>query len=169
LVHELISVALAGLDTAEDGLDIGTLRRNRYPILVAHAAQHDRGHCQTPQSPCALTGSPSLRHQLCGLANIAPGSKTSANRRLVRPGPRHTIGFEPDTFVDVTPQWPRAIEWLGRLMALVRDEQYVPRELDGAQRAKEALARYRGFTCGAGYAEALSSANAYPQELFPPS
>jgi LmbE family N-acetylglucosaminyl deacetylase len=84
-------------------------------------------------------------------------------------GPRHTIGFEPDTFVDVTPQWPRAIEWLGRLMALVRDEQYVPGELDGAQRAKEALARYRGFTCGAGYAEALSSANAYPQELFPPS
>ncbi len=81
-------------------------------------------------------------------------------------GPRHTIGFEPNTFVDITPQWPRAIEWLGRLMALTRDEDYDPAKLDSAQRAKEALARYRGFTCGVEYAEALTSANAYPQGLF---
>jgi len=82
-------------------------------------------------------------------------------------GPRHTIGFEPDTFVDVTPQWPRAIAWLGRLMALTRGEEFDPDARDGAQRLKESLARYRGSTCGVEYAEALFSANAYPQEIVP--
>jgi LmbE family N-acetylglucosaminyl deacetylase len=81
-------------------------------------------------------------------------------------GPRHTIGFVPNTFVDVTREWPRAIEWLGRLMALVRNEPHDPSRMDGAQRAREALARYRGSTCGAQYAEAFASADAYPQTIF---
>jgi LmbE family N-acetylglucosaminyl deacetylase len=81
-------------------------------------------------------------------------------------GPRHTIGFVPDTFVDVTREWPQAIDWLGRLMALTRDQPYAAGTLDGAQRLKESLARYRGATCGVAYAEALAAANAYPQSLF---
>jgi LmbE family N-acetylglucosaminyl deacetylase len=80
-------------------------------------------------------------------------------------GPRHTIGFEPDTFVDVTRHWPRAIAWLGRLMALTRNEEFDPKTLDGAQRLKESLARYRGATCGVDYAEALVSSGAHPQEV----
>jgi LmbE family N-acetylglucosaminyl deacetylase len=81
-------------------------------------------------------------------------------------GPRHTIDFVPDTFVDVTREWPRAIEWLGRLMAVTRNAAYEPGSLDGSQRLKENIARYRGATCGVQYAEALSALNAYPQAIF---
>ena len=81
-------------------------------------------------------------------------------------GPRHTVGFEPNVYVDIGDEWQQAIAWLGRLMALVRGEEYEPGTLEGAQRTKEAIARYRGQACGVQYAEALRSAQAYPQELL---
>ncbi len=81
-------------------------------------------------------------------------------------GPRHTIGFEPNTFVDVTDEWQPAIDWLGRFMALVRNEKYDPAKRDGAQKAKESLARYRGQTCGVKYAEAVRSENEFPRDIF---
>ena len=106
-----------------------------------------------------------LRH---GDRLLSGGRRVAVPRQLYLydNGPRHTIDFEPNVFVDVSDEWPRAIEWLGRLMALVRNEAYDPLQKVGAQRTKEALARYRGITCGVEYAEALRSAVAYPQEIF---
>ncbi len=81
-------------------------------------------------------------------------------------GPRHTIGFEPDTFVDVTSEWDRSLEWLGRFMALVRNQPYQPGSLDGAQKAKQTLAAWRGQACGVAYAEAVRSLHPYPREVL---
>jgi LmbE family N-acetylglucosaminyl deacetylase len=111
--------------------------------------------------------------QLCSIAlrnaaSLVDAPKYRPPRRiyLYDNGPRHTIGFEPDVFVDTTDVWPRAIEWLGRFMALVRNEAYDPSKLDGAQQTKEAIALYRGKTCGVKYCEALRSMNAEPREIL---
>jgi hypothetical protein len=51
-------------------------------------------------------------------------------------------------------------------MALVRNEPYDPETRDGAQQTKEAIALYRGRTCGVRYAEALQGVNSYPTEIL---
>jgi N-acetylglucosamine malate deacetylase 1 len=99
---------------------------------------------------------------------IDPGRRFTRAQRVYQfdNGPRHTVGFEANTYVDVSDEWPQAQAWLGRLMALVRNQPYDPATLDAAQRAKEALALYRGQACGVKYAEAVRSVNAYPAEIF---
>ncbi len=81
-------------------------------------------------------------------------------------GPGHTIDFVPNTFVDVSDEWPQASEWLGRLMALMRGVEYKGLTQDAAQRSKEILAAYRGKMCGVTYAEALCSVNDYAREIL---
>jgi LmbE family N-acetylglucosaminyl deacetylase len=82
-------------------------------------------------------------------------------------GPGHTIGFEPNTFVDVSDVWPTAIEWLGQLMAFVRKQEYDETAPDPAVTAKTTLARYRGASCGAKYAEAVWAMHTRPTKIFP--
>lgn len=81
-------------------------------------------------------------------------------------GPRHTIDFVPNTFVDISKEWPRASEWLGRLMAVRDNQSYDPENVAASVRAKETLARYRGATCGVQFAEAFHSLYEYPQTIF---
>jgi LmbE family N-acetylglucosaminyl deacetylase len=106
-----------------------------------------------------------LRH---GDRLLPPGTRFKHPQRIFQydNGPRHTIGFEPDTFVDVTDEWRQSSEWLGRQMAIVRNQKLDPSQLDAAQRAKETLAAYRGATCGVRYAEAFKATNAYVQDIF---
>lgn len=80
-------------------------------------------------------------------------------------GPGHTIDFTPDTYVDVGDEWPAASEWLGRLMAFVKNAPFDPTK-DAAMETKTVLARYRGLACGARYAEALRSVKPRAVELF---
>ena len=81
-------------------------------------------------------------------------------------GPGHTIGFEPNTYVDVSDVWASAMEWLGQLMAFVRQKPYDETNPDAAVMAKATLARYRGAACGAHYAEALWTMQTRPTQIF---
>jgi len=81
-------------------------------------------------------------------------------------GPGHTIGFEPNTFVDITPEWTSVMAWLGQLMAFVRNKPYDELNPDASQITKSDLARYRGRACGAKYAEAVWAMNHRPVEIL---
>ena len=58
------------------------------------------------------------------------------------------------------------MEWLGQLMAFVRNKPFDADELDGAQIAKANIARYRGAACGVKYAEALWAMNSHAVEIL---
>lgn len=132
------------------------------PDVAFHLWPHDSHSDHEAASRLAKVA---LRH---GDRLLARGRRFKHPSRiyLYDNGPRHTIGFEPDTFVDISDEWDRATEWLGRLMALVRNQKFDPSAPNAAQKAKETLALYRGQTCGVRHAEAFRSANAYAQDIF---
>ena len=68
--------------------------------------------------------------------------------------------------MDITAEWGTAAEWLGRFIALTRGQKYDPKAADGAVRAKEALAAYRGQTCGVRYAEAVWALTVSPRDIL---
>lgn len=92
-------------------------------------------------------------------------AKVPANIYWYDNGPSHTLAFEPDTYVDVSPVWSAATEWLGRLMAFVRNQPFDPGRPDVAVEAKVTLARYRGLACGVPQAEALKALRPRPIDL----
>jgi LmbE family N-acetylglucosaminyl deacetylase len=81
-------------------------------------------------------------------------------------GPGHTLGFEPDTYVDITAEWDPAREWLGRLMAFVLGAVWDPAKPDAATDLKSILARYRGAASGVRYAEALKAVRGTPRDTI---
>jgi N-acetylglucosamine malate deacetylase 1 len=125
-------------------------------VLWPHDRHGDHG-------PAARLGEVALRHAGPLLEDWA----YRPPRRLYAydNGPRHTVGFEPDTYVDVTEEWPTAMDWLGRIMALAYGECAASAGPHPALALKEILAAYRGAACGVRYAEALRARGAYPQEI----
>lgn len=132
------------------------------PDIAFHLWPHDS---HTDHEMAAEISRMALRH---GDRLLPAGTRYRAVGRIFQydNGPRHTVGFEPDTFVDVTDDWRQATEWLGQQMALMRGQPYDPAGNDAAVRAKEVLAAYRGATSGVRYAEAFRSAAAYVQEIL---
>lgn len=77
-------------------------------------------------------------------------------------GPRHTFGFEPNSFVDVGVYWDEAVDWLRSVMAFVLDEERATKVVE----SKTTLAAYRGKSCGVTFAEGLRSFQNYPMDIL---
>ena len=157
------------LDFASGGIEVTRESKKAVARVVAEVApdvafmlwEHDR---HPDHEAAAALSKIALRQA----GNILNDPKARAPRQIYcyDNGPGHTIGFEPNTFVNVTETWIPAMEWLGQLMAFVRNKPFEAAEPDAAQTAKANIARYRGAACGAKFAEALCAMNTHAVEIL---
>ncbi len=157
------------LDFASGGIEVTRESKRAAAKVVAEVApdvafmlwHHDR-------HPDHEAASALSKIALRQAASILDDPKARAPRQIYcyDNGPGHTIGFEPNAFVNVTDMWTPATEWLGQLMAFVRNKPFDAEEPDGAVTAKANIARYRGAACGVKYAEALWAMSAHAVEIL---
>ncbi len=157
------------LDFASGGIEVTRESKKAVARVVAEVSpdiafmlwHHDRH----PDHEAASALSKIALRQAGSILNDA---KARAPRQIYcyDNGPGHTIGFEPNTFVNVTDMWTPATEWLGQLMAFVRNKPLDADEPDAAVTAKANIARYRGAACGVKYAEALWALSAQAVEIL---
>lgn len=159
-----LELGMASMGIEETGAAKAALAR-----IVAQTAPHlafvlwpDDRHAD--HGPAARLSEVALRHAgtLLGDGAVRPVRRIYAYDN----GPRHTVEFVPDTYVDISDVWADAHAWLGRLMALAYGREYDPAATEGAVLLKETLARYRGAACGVAYCEAVRALGAFPQEIL---
>lgn len=167
--------------TTERAMEVARVVEEVRPDVALLLWPHDRHADHVAASPICESA---LRH--AGPLLNVEGCRPPARMYYYDNGPRHTIGFEPDTYVDVSEEWEEAGEWLARFMALAYSLPYgsggrgpagarpgaarsgadEPGGVHPAVGLKETLAAYRGQTSGVRRAEALRSLNAYPRDVL---
>ena len=166
-------------DTVEAKQEVARVVADVRPEVAFLLWPHDRHQDHLTASRICEAA---LRHAgpLLGLSGFRPPRAYYYDN-----GPRHAIGFEPDTYVDVSSEWPAAEEWLTRLMRLAygaADGRSAPDGPDAdrsearsvapdlprhpAVTLKETLALYRGCASGLRHAEALRSLNVTPVDIL---
>ena len=81
-------------------------------------------------------------------------------------GPRHTIGFEPNAYADVSEEWEAAREWLTRFMRLAYGPSREPEGEHPAVSLKDSLGAYRGSASGVHRAEGLRGLDVSPVDIL---
>jgi LmbE family N-acetylglucosaminyl deacetylase len=146
-------------DTVEAAQEVAQVVADIRPQIAFLLWPHDRHQDHVSASRICETA---LRHagSLLNLTGYRPPRAFYYDN-----GPRHTIGFEPDTYVDVSTEWEAAREWLARLMRLAFGERFES-DAHPAVTLKETLGAYRGAASGVHRAEALRSLNVSPVDIL---